>query len=238
MTDFPPQLPHGEIQQILAEVFFVMGQTRPSIGDQTFQFSRSMTVVRDGDALTLVNTMRLDDAGLARLDELGTVANLVKLGSFHGRDDAFYVDRYGATLWSLPGMEHERGLKTDAELVPGQPGPCPDASAFVYETSATREGLLLLEREGGILLSCDSLQNWLGPDEYFDEASATMMRAQGFFRAAGVGPGWRNSGKPEASDFARLKKLSFQHLLSAHGPPLLGDAHRAVSATLEELFGV
>ena len=49
MTDFPSQLPHGEIREVLPDVFFVTGQTRP-------------------DALTLVNTMRLDAAGLARLD--------------------------------------------------------------------------------------------------------------------------------------------------------------------------
>ena len=65
-----------------------------------------------------------------------------------------------------------------------------------------------------------------------------MLREQGFFRPANVGPGWRNSGKPEASDFARLKALSFRHLLSAHGAPLLGDAHQALSATFDELFGV
>lgn len=237
MTDFPPQLPHGEIREVLPEVFFVTGQTRPTFGGQTVQFSRNMTVVRDGDALTLVNTLRLDDDGLARLDELGNVKHLVKLGSFHGRDDAFYLDRYGATLWSLPGMEHERGGVTNAELVPGQVGPCPDASIFIYETSALPEGLLLLEREGGILLACDSLQNMSGPDEYFDERSAAMMEGQGFFRPANVGPGWRNSAKPEASDFARLEGLSFRHLLSAHGTPLLHDAHRALSATFEELFG-
>ena len=120
MTEFPAQLPHGEIREVLPDVFFVTGQTRPTFGSQTLQFSRNMSVVRDGDALTLVNTMRLDAAGLARLDELGSVKNLVKLGFFHGRDDAFYLDRYGATLWSLPGMEHERGVQTQAELVPGR----------------------------------------------------------------------------------------------------------------------
>ena len=238
MTDFPPQLPHGEIQEVLPEVFFVMGQTRPNFEGQEWRFSRNMTIVRDGDALTLVNTIRLDDDRLAQLEALGSVKHLVKLGAFHGRDDAFYRDRYGATLWAPPGMAHERGLRTDAELVPGNPGPCADARVFAYETSAVCEGLLLLEREGGVLIACDSLQNWSGPDEYFNEQSAKLMGQSGFFRPANVGPGWRNSAQPKSSDFVRVKALPFRHLLSAHGAPLLHDAHRTLSATFAELFGV
>jgi hypothetical protein len=60
------------------------------------QFSRDMTVVRDGNALTPINSIRLDGAGLAQLDALGRVAQVVKIGSLHGRDDAFYE----AHLWS------------------------------------------------------------------------------------------------------------------------------------------
>ncbi|MCP4316377.1 MAG: hypothetical protein GY789_10260 [Hyphomicrobiales bacterium] len=200
------------------------------------QFSRNMTIIRDGDTLTLVNSLRLDEEGLARLDELGSVESIVKLGSFHGRDDAFYIDRYGAKLWAPSGMEHERGVKTDALLLPDQKGPCADASVFVYETATTPEALLLLARHGGLLLACDSLQNWSGADQYFDEAAAAMMRANGFFHPANVGPGWRNAANPQASDFARLKKLEFRHLISAHGDPLLNEAHQAVSATINKLF--
>jgi hypothetical protein len=238
MTDFPPQLPHGEIQEVLPDIFFVMGQSRPVFGDQTWQFSRNMAVIRDGDVLTLVNTLRLDADGLDRLNQLGNVKNIVRLGAFHGRDDAFYQDLYGATVWSFPGMEHERGVKTDAELVAGNAGPCADASVFIYESSAVPEGLLLLERHGGVLLSCDSLQNWSGPDEHFDERSAAMMKSRGFFRTANVGPGWLNAAAPQASDFVRLKELNFRHLISAHGAPLLDNAHEALSETFEELFSV
>ena len=128
-------------------------------------------------------------------------------------------------------------LQSDA-IVPDEPGPCSDGTAFVFETSDMPEGLLLLAREGGIVLACDSLQNWSGPDEHFDEASAAMMESAGFFRPANVGPGWRKAASPEASDFARLRGLKFQHLLSAHGAPLLNDAHAAVSTTIEALFEV
>ncbi len=197
-----------------------------------------MTVIRDGDALTLVNTLRLDDAGLARLEALGKVRSIVKLGAFHGRDDAFYKDRYEAELWAPAGMPHERGVTTDRELGAAQSGPCSDADLFVYQTSATPEAILRIGRHGGILLSCDSLQNWTGPDDYFDQASAAMMQAGGFFNPANVGPGWLGAAKPEKSDFLRLKDLEYRHLLSAHGAPLLNDAKPAIDATLKRLFEI
>lgn len=62
------------------------------------QFSRHMTAVRECNALTLINSIRLDDAGLAQLDALGRVAHVVKIGSLHGRDDAFYKAHYGADV--------------------------------------------------------------------------------------------------------------------------------------------
>ena len=137
MPEFPLQLHHGDLVEVLPGVLFVTGQSRPEFSGKMFQFSRKLTVVRDGDGLTLVNTLRLDDAGLAHLESLRTVRNIVKLESFHGRDDAFYKDRYGAVLWAPAGIPHERDVTTDRELVAGQPGPCPDADLFVFETSAT-----------------------------------------------------------------------------------------------------
>lgn len=234
MTELPELLPHGPLEEVLADVFVVRGQVRPSFGGHDLQMSRTMTVVRDGGSLTLINTMRLDDDGLASLDELGTLDRIVKLGSFHGRDDAFYVRRNGAEVWSLPGMPHERGVVTDVEMEHGAPGPCEGSEAFVYETSQVAEGLLLLARHGGILVSCDSIQTWTGRDEWFDEATAQLMESRGFFGHANFGPGWLGAGKPERSDFDRLKELSFRHLISAHGAPLLNDAHAALLATIEE----
>jgi hypothetical protein len=63
-----------------------------------WHFSRNMTVVRDGEALTLVNTVRLDEAGLRRLESLGTARNVVRIGVLHGIDVPFYIARYGARV--------------------------------------------------------------------------------------------------------------------------------------------
>ena len=119
MPEFTPLMPHGEIETVFDDVFFVTGTSRPNFGGEQWQFSRNMTILRENGALTLVNTVRLDEAGLETLDGLGRVVNVVKIGGFHGIDDPFYVDRYGAKLWALPGMQHEGGLSSDVELVVG-----------------------------------------------------------------------------------------------------------------------
>ncbi len=181
MPDFPPQLPHGQITQVLPEVFFVTGQMRIEAPDRPILTSRNMTVIRTGTELTLANTVRLDAGGLAEIDALGEVKHVAKLGQFHGRDDAFYLDRYGAEFWAPDGMTHDRGEVTDCVLAPDQAGPSNDASVFLFETASKPEVILHLDRHGGILVSCDSLHNWSGPDEWFDDYSAQSMQEGGFF---------------------------------------------------------
>ncbi len=238
MSEHTLQMPHGEIEEVFPDVFFVTGTTRPDFGGEPLQFSRNMTIVRDGGDLSLINTVRLDDKGLARLDSLGRVTNVVKIGAFHGIDDAFYLERYSAKQWALPGAEHFAGQATDMELIPGGPMPVTGASVLVYETAKQPECLLHLDREGGILISCDSLQNWEAVDAFFDEKTAKSMAELGFIQPANIGPGWRRLCEPEAADFSRIKALSFRHLLSAHGTPLRDQAHEKLSATFAREFGV
>lgn len=238
MSEIGPVMPHGALSEVFPGVFLVTGTSRPTFAGSAWQFSRNMTVVRDGHELTVINSVRLDEAGLAELDALGRVKNVAKLGAFHGMDDRFYVERYGATQWGLAGMTHEGEREADRVLSIDGELPLAGASLFVFETSQQPEGLLLLEREGGILISCDSLQNWAEVDRFFSDESAAKMVELGFIQPANVGPGWRMACKPEAKDFARLKALAFRHLLPAHGTPIRGDAHTQFAATFAREFGV
>jgi len=238
MTTLPPALPHGDLREVFPDVFFVTGTSRAHFSGVDWQFSRNMVVVRSAGKLTLINTVRLDDAGLAALAALGEVASVVRLGAFHGRDDAFYLERYGAELWALAGMKHEHDRPTDHELAPGGPMPLPGASLFVFETASAPEGILVLDRDDGVLVSCDSLQNWETTDPYFSEDSKQKMAALGFIRKANIGPGWRQGTGVSASDFARLGGLSFRHVLPAHGSPLLHEARERYAETFARDFGV
>lgn len=237
MSPFPEALPHGPLEEIFPDVFFVTGTIRPVYGDETWQFSRNMVVLRQDQVLTIINSVRLSDAGLAEMEVLGKVKHVVRLGNFHGVDDAFYLDRYHATYWQMPGMPPHK-IYPSRFLKPEGPLPLLDAQLFSFETSAQPEGLLHLNAHGGLLIACDSLQNWEVADDYFDDASREKMTAFGFIKKANIGPGWLRYSEPKAPDFLRLKQLSFKHLLSAHGQPLLNTAYEDFSARIAEVFGV
>ena len=234
----PAALPHGPLEEILPDTFFVTGTSRPNFMGADWQFSRNMVVLRRGDALTLVNTVRLDDAGLAALEGLGRVERVVRLGAFHGMDDAFYLSRYGARYFGLAGAPPQGDRTPDVLLAPDAEPPVPDARVFLFESARVPEALLWLPVDGGALVSCDSLQNWVEVDRYFDAPSAERMRAFGFIRPANVGPGWRSAAQPEAGDFRRVLALPFRHLLPAHGVPLLEEAHARFAETFAREFGV
>lgn len=238
MDQFPPALAHGTLEEVFPDVFFVSGAMETVLQEMDWKFSRNMTVVREGERLILINSVRLTDEGLAELDRLGRVTDLVRLGSLHGRDDQFYVDRYGAEFWAMPGMEHETELKPTRTLTPDDPLPISDASVFEFRTTKMPEGILRLDRSGGILIACDALQNWLTPDEYFSDSSRKLMQDAGFFTPANLGPVWVQAVTPEADDFSRLKELSFKHALCGHGEPLCDTAQDDYSATFKRMYNI
>jgi hypothetical protein len=237
MDRFPPALPHSQLEQIFPDIFFVTGAMQTVLMNAPFQFSRNMTIIRDGNALTLINSIRLDDAGLEQLDALGRVAHVVKIGSLHGRDDAFYKARYGAIFWAAPDMVHEHGLVADRELRPGDGMPFTGCSVFDFRTTRMPECILHIDRAGGILVACDALMNLLAPDDYFSDQSSQRMKEMGFFQPANFGPVWFQMNEPKAQDFNFLKELSFRHAICAHGPPLCDTAKDAYSARFERVFG-
>ena len=241
MPDSPerhiPALPHGPLVEVLPDVFFVTGTREWDLQGARWQFSRNMTVVREQGRLTLFNALRLTDGGLAELDQLGEVSNVVQLGGLHGVDDGFYRERYGATYWAQGGAG-QKGVPVDRTLTPGGVLPIDRASLFIFETTKISECTLLLNREGGIMIACDALQNYVAPDEFFNEETARLMTEMGFFTRANVGPVWMEAAEPKASDFARLKTIPFRHALCGHGEPLLHTAGEEYAARFARLFGV
>lgn len=132
-------------------------------------------------------------------------------------------------------MNSRNGLPQEHFLQPGQPKPFGGATFFSYETSKRPEGLILLEREGGILISADSLQSFQ-PDRFSSPLNKLILRLGGFFKPANVGPAWRKACNPERSDFERVLELEFAHLLPSHGTPILSSAKQEVAATFKRLF--
>jgi hypothetical protein len=238
MATFPEALPHGPIEEVFPDVFFVTGEMRtmfPEFPDVPWVFNRNMTIVREGGALTLINSVRLDEQGLAALDALGEVEHLVRIGALHDRDDAFYVDRYHPTYWAIRGIVPE-GLSVDKRLVPGGETPFGGCTVFEFTTTAKPEGILIVDRAGGIAVACDALQNWVKPDEFFSDDTVELMGSLGFWQSANIGPLFAMRNDPKAEDYERLLEISFRHALCGHGEPLRDSAHEDYAATVDRTF--
>jgi len=86
------------------------------------QISRTMTVIRSAGRLTILNAMRLNEAGETALAALGPVACVVRLGGWHGVDDEYYRRTHGAALYALGGMRLAAGAApAEVNLVPTAP---------------------------------------------------------------------------------------------------------------------
>jgi hypothetical protein len=237
-NQYSPLWSHGEIEEVFQDVFYVVGTNITTYNNIEFQHSRNMIIVRDKAKLSLINTIRLDDKELSKLESLGKIENVIRIGAFHGRDDAYYLDRYHAKLWALEGMQHQNNRFADKFLVSNGMMPFADCSLFNFETSLHPEGILYLAKEGGILITCDSIKNWVAPDQFFSVESAKLYQDQGFFGSATISSVWKEACKVQVSDFERLKALQFKHLISAHGEPLLNNAYEALTQTLQKEYGV
>ena len=232
-----PAWPHGDIEEILPDLFMVTGTNITVYNNVTLQHSRNMIIVREAGKLSLINSVRLSEQGLHALGTLGQIDNIVRTGAFHGRDDAFYLDRYQVPRYLVDGMQNTDQRPTDIILQPHGHMPFSGCSFYPFTTAHQPEAVLHLARHGGILISCDSIKNWLGPDAFFSPETATLYQAQGLFGAASISAIWLQACKVQAADFNKLATLEFQHLFSAHGAPLLHDAHEQLTHSINLVFG-
>lgn len=247
-TQHLPAAPHGRLEEVFDGVWFVRGGVKMPMR-LPMKIGRSMTVVRGDDGLVLFNSMRLSEDGLKELDALGQVKHVVRIAGFHGRDDAFYRDRYGAKVYAVEGQRYARGLdpkkfddepymEPDEWLNEESRLPISDAKLQVFSTSSLPEAICRLERHGGILIAGDSLQHTPTADEYTSFLAKIMMKRMGFMKPYNVGPGWLQFTRPTAADVRSVLDLEFEHVLPGHGSPVIGGAKEKYRPTIEgELKG-
>lgn len=236
MTEYPAAMPHGPIELVADDVFWVQGSIGLGPG---LRITRNMAIVRSDGELTLFHAVRLSPEGEAELAKIGTVKNVVKLAHGHGQDDAYYLDRFDATYWALPDGARDQDPEIQQELRDNNL-PFDDVKLFAFRDSKEKEAALLVERSDGILITGDSVQNWT------DTAGCSLpaklvTRLMGFLRRpAQIGPPWRKMMTPDEGtlrpDFERLANLDFAHIVAAHGRPLMNTAKRDLRATIEATF--
>jgi hypothetical protein len=230
-------MPHGALQEVLPDVFVVRG----TMGMGPMRFSRNMAVIREGDRLVVVNSVRLNDQGLAQLDALGTVTDVIRIAGFHGSDDPFYKDRYGCAVHAIEGQTYFSGLdprkgeiyfEPDHLLTAGSPLPLDGASLYVLSTRMS-EGILRIPHGGGTIIVGDCLQNWAKADAQFNLLARIGMWGMGFLKPAQIGPEWAKAMKPAKAEMLGILDLDFDHLVPAHGDTVVGGAKPLFRPTIE-----
>ena len=242
-----PASAHGDIQAILPNIWFVQGEVKMPMLFPPMRISRSMTIIRnpENNELSIINSMRLQDQAMAELDKLGKVAHIIRIGGFHGRDDAFYKQRYQAKLYAIKGQVYTKAmtkipdhsdkgyLQADEWLDEQSTLPIPNASLKIFSSSQPPEAILLLKQDGGIAITADALQNTALPDKYHNWFARIMMKKMGFFKPYAIGAGWVQFAKPTPEDIRSVLDLEFEHVLPGHGIPVINNAKEKYRPAME-----
>ncbi len=232
----PPVYDHDPIEEIQPDVFMVRGSIKLNA---LMTITRNMAIVRHAGELTLVDPIRLSAAEEERLDALGVVKRVLRLGSMHGVDDPYYVGRYGAELWAPGPSDMYPAPEPTVVFDEATALPFPDAEIFRFEGVAQPEAALLLRRGRGLLITCDAIQNY-GDYRFNNLPARLLMPFIGFPKTTLIGPMWIKLMTPEGetleSEFRRLLALEFDQLLSAHGSLLETNAHEACERAVQKIF--
>ena len=237
---FPRALPHGPLVEILPDLFVVMGTFRLALG--AIAFPRNMTILRHQGGLTLFNSVRLTSDGEKALAALGEVRHLVRLGAFHGVDDAYYVDRYRPTFW-VPDktklLPHLNGSAPQSLTHGMRPPFAPDCEVFLFRDTRLPEAAVRLPRGNGLLVVCDSVGNFRSTDGF--SRLARLLMPGGAAPCTVASSTWRRQmqkrgGPSLQADFERRLALEFEGLVPAHGEVMLTGARDALARSVAQLW--
>ncbi|MBM88121.1 MAG: hypothetical protein CMQ41_07040 [Gammaproteobacteria bacterium] len=228
--------PHGDLEEIGSDVFMIRGSIKVN---PIMRISRNMGIIRENNAITLVNPIRLNHSVESKLKSLGEVKNLVRLGAFHGVDDPYYADKFKAQFWCQQGGTSYTEPTIDIEIGMGGLTPVDESEFFHFRRTIQPESALLLKRDDGILFTCDSIQHY-SDYSYSNWLARLVMPHIGFPKTTMIGPFWLKlmtpSGVSLVGEFKRLLELRFDSLLSAHGTFLPKGAYSAVKTAVADAF--
>ena len=240
MSEHPPALCHLPPWQCFPDVWLAAGTTSMSIPlGLKITLSRNMVAVRAPDGWVLLNPVRLSEAAEAELLAQAPFKHAVRLGTFHGRDDRYYVDKFGVEFWGVPGEQTYSEPKISREITEEGPFPIPGARVVIFKR-ATRPECVVSLPQHRLLVTCDSVQHY-ERDRLLSTLGKLVMYPMGFFTPCVIGPIWLRVVTPPGgsmrADFERVLGLDFDNLVSAHGTPKLGGAKAALARNVERLPG-
>lgn len=232
---FPPAYPHDELEVLYPNVYLLHGSIKMGPG---IRMNRNMLILKHGEDLILINPVRMSAEGIARLDQLGVVKYLVRLGDFHGLDDAFYLDRYQCEFWAQSGQATYVTPEPTAIITQDTVFPFPNSEIFIFESAKYPEAAVLL-KEHKLLITTDSVQyhsDW----SYFTGLTKLVFKLLGFKLGINIGPPWlkrvTRKGASLKSDFEKLLTLEFDSIVAAHGLQLKTGAKFALEQEVNRTF--
>src|SRR5437870_12948461 len=106
MSDHPPASHHLPLRECFPDVWLASSANAMSIPlGLKITFSRYLVAVRVPDGWVLLNPVRLSERAEAELRAKAPLKHAVRLGTFDGRDDPYYADRFGCELWGVRGAQ-------------------------------------------------------------------------------------------------------------------------------------
>ena len=162
-------------------------------------------------AQALIDPM-VPDGGLEWFDSRATPARILLTNRHHYRHSARYADVFGCSVHaSAPGMHEFAGAPRPVEPFDFGDEPAPGITALEVGAICPDETALEIPSARAVALA-DGLVRWGAPDDPI-----------GFVPDFLLGDDPEDVKKGLLASFERLLELDFEHLLLAHGSPLVGD---------------
>lgn len=227
----------------------------------TARINKNMVVIENNGLLCLINPVKLTGEGMRKLNKLGQVKNIIRLGpSLQGYyEDEFYLNLYPSAIRWAPGKftecEKSRSLPVNKVLKDRGAAPFPHCKVFAFKHTAQPEAVLLLEREshGNLLITGECLQSQKD-NEFINMPVVARLKLNGLLESdVVVSPPWlkqmgppptaniqvqKNHKKNLRSDFQRLLGLQFSRLLSCSGNVVKYGAKEGAVLAVEFAFPI
>ncbi len=222
--------PHSDLQEVLPNIFVVTGSMK-IFG--LFQYSRTMTILRDGEVLALVNPVRVNDRVLNEIQKMGKIKHLLKIGQLHNVDVPFYMDKFSPDLWVNKDDPSIGDYQPKAYFDDYNEIPILNCKVKTIVDSKIKESFLVTPANGGCLHSCDAFVN-MGVDSNHNWLTAKLSKF--LPDPTYIGPNWIKMAKPPEASMKAVLNYDFENFIPAHGQPILGGAKDKIASYLNDYF--
>eukprot|EP00171_Calliarthron_tuberculosum_P022153 IDg22153t1 len=210
----------------------------------------TMTIVREGGDLTLINSFRVPANVEDEILQLGAIRRVVKLGQYHGAaGDAYWVrsPRFSnPEYWAPHAATVAAGLVVTHTLQSGAQPPINGALLSSMADIPFPEYVMTVPtlKSGRLLITCDALMHICSVDD-LPAGSREMLEKHEYIFEQGVPRPTRNwtgtvvgvcGSGPLKTWMEELIEMEWSCFVSAHGPPIVNCDHSKIMEAVDSLL--